>query len=112
MNLHGLSEPAFYREGRLAGHMPWMLRNRYIAAVSNRSRGKQPFRTSKGYIGLGPIASQKGDIIALLAGAQVPFVLRPDGSGAFSLVGEAYVHGIMDGEAAGKDAWTETFTLR
>jgi hypothetical protein len=29
----------------------------------------------------------------------VPFILREDKDGFFMLVGECYVHGIMDGEA-------------
>jgi hypothetical protein len=53
-------------------------------------------------MGLGPISMKEGDLVYVLAGGQVPFILRrtntllPD---QFSLVGESYLHGIMDGEA-------------
>lgn len=53
------------------------------------------------WIGLAPMAAQVGDIIVVLYGCSVPVVLRPQKSGGsfFQLVGECYVHGIMDGEA-------------
>lgn len=40
----------------------------------------------------------QGDKIAIIAGSQVPFVLRPRDKDQFSVVSEAYVDGIMDGE--------------
>jgi hypothetical protein len=40
-----------------------------------------------------------GDEIALLFGLSAPFVVRQQGSTDFKLVGECFVHGIMDGEA-------------
>lgn len=62
------------------------------------------FRTDNGLLGLGPQSLRPGDHIFVLLGARVPFVLRPldlpgDGSSYYTLVGEAYVHGIMQGEA-------------
>ena len=41
-----------------------------------------------------------GDVVALIKGSQVPFVLRRRTSGTYQLISEAYVDGIMDGEAA------------
>lgn len=51
--------------------------------------------------------AKAGDIIAVAAGAKVPLLLRSAGehehSGVirkmYSIVGTAYVHGLMDGEA-------------
>lgn len=71
------------------------------------------FVTEKGYIGLGPGRCKTGDVVAVLAGADVPFVLEPRAASrnnACSLVGEAYVHGFMHGEAvrsieAGESDW-------
>jgi len=40
-----------------------------------------------------------GDEVWVIAGADVPMVLRQRGGGKWSLVGECYVHGIMKGEA-------------
>lgn len=54
--------------------------------------------TQKQYLGLTSEHVQAGDIIAILVGGQLPFVLRKVHS-HYILIGEAYVHGIMDGEA-------------
>ena len=66
--------------------------------IANRSL----FVTSLGFIGLGSDSVQPGDILCMVAGAQMPLVLRvyPKGDHVFEFCGEAYVHGLMDGEAA------------
>ncbi|KAK1657553.1 heterokaryon incompatibility protein-domain-containing protein [Colletotrichum godetiae] len=56
------------------------------------------FITDEGYIGLGKLSSRVGDEVWVLAGGKVPYVMRPREDGKrFSLVGDAYVHGLMDG---------------
>jgi Heterokaryon incompatibility protein (HET) len=61
--------------------------------------GRRIFVSEKGYLGTGVEAVKAGDLIYLVAGADVPYVLRPvvGKEHTFTLVGEAYVHGIMDG---------------
>lgn len=67
--------------------------------------------TKKGYLGLGPASMLVRDLICVLKGAEVPFVLRETGEVVRRskslwkkeqllciLVGECYVHGIMDGQ--------------
>jgi Heterokaryon incompatibility protein (HET) len=54
--------------------------------------------TTKGYLGLAPPETKTGDLICILYGGQLPFVLRGAGT-RFELIGEVYVHGIMGGEA-------------
>lgn len=45
--------------------------------------------TASGFMGRVPLAAQKGDIIAVLAGGKVPFVLREAGRrGLYSVVGD------------------------
>jgi hypothetical protein len=54
------------------------------------------------WLGLAPMDAQVGDKIVLLGGGKVPYIVRPkDGAeiGCYELIGDAYVHGIMDGEA-------------
>ena len=77
-----------------------------VAAVANQ---RKFFLTKKGFFGLGPGAMRKGDWVAVLLGADVPFILReidaelrppnepfaPDVR--FQLVGECYVEGLMTG---------------
>lgn len=62
------------------------------------------FITSCGYIGSGPDTMLEGDKIALVRGIPVPMLLRDaeDGSGRYTVVGPAFVHGLMRGEDWGK----------
>ena len=53
--------------------------------------------TRKGYVGLAHAQSEIGDMICVLEGCTVPMILRPCNRG-FRLVGDAYVHGVMNGE--------------
>lgn len=46
-----------------------------------------------------PHDSKVGDRICIFKGGSVPFVVRENVSGYYQLVGECYIHGIMDGEA-------------
>ena len=76
--------------------------NNYVAllnAIGVNSAGKNLCVTAGGYLGYVSSRSQIGDKICILFGSAVPFILREDKDGFFMLVGECYVHGIMDGEA-------------
>ncbi|KAF8861718.1 hypothetical protein BDZ45DRAFT_671772 [Acephala macrosclerotiorum] len=56
------------------------------------------FRTKRNYLGIAAESLKKGDAVWVLAGAAVPLVLRPAKDGGWKLVGEAYIHEIMNGE--------------
>jgi hypothetical protein len=57
-------------------------------------------RTRQGYVGKALTQYAKvGDKIALVRGGQLPLILRATPHGEWNLVGECYVHGIMNGEA-------------
>jgi hypothetical protein len=65
------------------------------------------FLTEDGYFGLGPVEMEADDVVCVLYGGKVPFILRAiDGTCdvcdndqlCYRLVGFAYLHGIMDGE--------------
>jgi hypothetical protein len=59
--------------------------------------------TECGYLGPVPEGTREGDSVCILLGAGVPFVLRFD-DGYWRLVGEAYIYGLMRGEAlSGED---------
>jgi hypothetical protein len=58
---------------------------------------RRVFTTVKGFLGLGSRTLTSGDRICILLGCPVPVILRPDG-GQYRLIGECYVHGIMNGE--------------
>lgn len=48
-----------------------------------------------------PMASCLGDHVCLVQGAPCPFILRAHEDGGYVLLGDAYVHGIMQGEGLG-----------
>jgi hypothetical protein len=76
--------------------------------------GRKFFITRGGYMGMGPFGMEREDMVYLVEGATVPLILRGDervfiGDGLqfpfqaqskdqFQFIGDAYVHGIMDGE--------------
>lgn len=79
----------------------------YEQSLRSRLGQKSFFTTKNGFFGTCVPASQEGDIIAILFGSPVPFVLRPgplsvevDGieRSVHWLIGASYVGGIMNGE--------------
>jgi hypothetical protein len=82
--------------------------------------GRRLFVTHNAYVGLAREEVKVGDLVTILMGGDIPFLLRErTEESTFQFVGEAYVHGVMYGEAIdgcegeekGK-ARTEMFTLR
>ena len=66
--------------------------------------------TQKGYLGLGPISTETGDWICVFPTAEKPHILRNvDTRGRHLLVGETYVHGLMNGEL--RSSAMQTITL-
>jgi hypothetical protein len=69
--------------------------------------------TTKGYMGFVPSNSEEGDVIVLMPGGKVPYVLHPvpevdnhnkvdsrsNGPRHYRVLGDAYIQGIMHGEA-------------
>jgi hypothetical protein len=55
--------------------------------------------TRKGYIGTAPYETNPGDAVCILRGSSLPVILRPSNQSV--VIGAAYVHGIMYGEAIG-----------
>lgn len=72
----------------------------FQTSMKEVSQGRRVILTTGNFLGMGPRSTREGDQVWVLKGTNVPFVLRPLSDGQFSLVGEAYVHGIMYGEAA------------
>lgn len=61
-------------------------------------KNRRAIVSREGLQGIGHANTRPGDVICVLLGVQVPFILRPIEQG-WSLVGECLVGGIMDGEA-------------
>ncbi|RDW79831.1 hypothetical protein BP6252_04469 [Coleophoma cylindrospora] len=102
-------------------------KNSFHYALESATSSRSFFVTEKGYMGTGPSSIQQGDYVCVLLGSSVPFILRqspepricvserlrvlvtdPAGklpaltcsqthSRCYSLIGDAYLHGIMDG---------------
>ena len=70
------------------------------------------FLTESGLIGLGLVETEEGDFICVLYGGNRPYILRRiDQRKKFQFIGEAYVHGIMYGEAVPEGVEDEEVTL-
>ncbi|MCJ1444603.1 MAG: hypothetical protein MMC23_005105 [Stictis urceolatum] len=109
------------RRRTLSAHLRYASDRRFRDLVVASATNRVLFTTTNGYIGMGVKGTSAGDIIAVLSGAKTPLILRkteltdrryldkkPPRSPltnlknytvVASVVGEAYVHGIMNGEA-------------
>jgi hypothetical protein len=88
-NLDTLSE----QEGRL-------LSKRAMEAMGRKAWKRQFALSEMGFMAQVPDDAKEGDMIAVFAGAKVAYLLRSQGPDCiFKLVGEAYVHGMMDDKA-------------
>ncbi|KAI0194632.1 heterokaryon incompatibility protein-domain-containing protein [Astrocystis sublimbata] len=68
--------------------------------------------TKKGYMGMVPPLTQVGDVVTIVHGGDAPYLVRPEtdlvvaekiGVLRCKLVGECYMHGMMDGEMVGPE---------
>jgi hypothetical protein len=85
------------------------------AAICSATIRRTFFIIGKGYIGLGPVKTRRGDHLCILMGGQTSFILRQSGYrklsvrrlerdveikwNCFEVIGDCYTHGLMDGEA-------------
>lgn len=67
--------------------------------VTSHAQHLRPFLSKNHFFGIGAEDMQPGDCLWVVAGCRVPLVLRESSTGAFRIVGGAYVHGFMNGEA-------------
>jgi hypothetical protein len=79
-------------------HKPEKLDKTGIYRMEHLSMWRKLFTTDHGYLGNSAASLEMGGEIWALAGASVPLLLRPVVTG-YRLIAEAYVHGIMHGEA-------------
>ncbi|KAL8366142.1 hypothetical protein RB595_004760 [Gaeumannomyces hyphopodioides] len=90
--------------------------SQFCSAVDSMGARRRLFITLNGYFGFGPDSLNEGDVVCVLSGADLPFVLRPVSQDSenteqlrlnelpqvdhYLLVGECYIEGLMNGEAA------------
>ncbi|KAH7359733.1 heterokaryon incompatibility protein-domain-containing protein [Pyrenochaeta sp. MPI-SDFR-AT-0127] len=63
-------------------------------------------RTKGGFIGIAPELASAGDSVGVFEGGKVPLLLRPKGDD-WELIGDSYVHGIMEQEAFSQEKCKE-----
>jgi hypothetical protein len=62
-----------------------------------RKKARRLMVTEEGCVGMAPCRARPGDVLAILYGCSIPLVLRSAGA-AWSVIGEGYAHGFMNGE--------------
>lgn len=100
-----VADPEWMKAIEFAAGFDW------IRHVNRMMVKRKAFRTIDGMMGICPETAQAGDEVVILPGGDVPLILRHiksserelnrrvESSEKWSLIGESYVHGIMDGEA-------------
>jgi hypothetical protein len=90
---------------------------RFNSVVGSFNSKRQFCITENRYIGMVPPGTQLGDRVCILLGTDTPFVIRkapePDEELlSYQLVGDCYVHGLMDGEGLDSPGTEEHIILR
>jgi hypothetical protein len=70
----------------------------WYARTLLRLHTRRAFLTSTGYVGVGPLDTRVGDEVCVFIGGNAMYLVRAEENDLHSLVGEAYVHGVMYGE--------------
>lgn len=86
-----------------AGQLDWAKAHSFWISMVSSGRGRAFAITRRGLYCIVPRVSRPGDICCIIYGSAVPFIVRPptpEDPRPMRLVGEAYVHGVMRGEAA------------
>jgi hypothetical protein len=73
----------------------------FEASFSEWTQGRQFAITHGGLMGWVPLAARVGDQVGLFAGCRIPYVLRKREARGHGIVGDAYLHGAMNGEGEG-----------
>ena len=69
----------------------------FIVQLRQNTANRAFFTTKEGNMGLVPRRTETGDRVCIVLGCQSPLVLRTNEVGIYTVVGECYLDGIMDG---------------
>lgn len=89
-------EPEYERLQSLVG--PHVRSPQFDMDMQLSCNGRKIFSTFSGYIGIGDVTLEPGDLVCVFLGGRTPFIIRPVGE-KYKFVGECYLHGIMQGGA-------------
>ncbi|KAI8941232.1 hypothetical protein NX059_002467 [Plenodomus lindquistii] len=67
--------------------------------VEDKCLGRAFFSTIQGHVGIGPSETQEHHVVAALLGGRMLNILEPLGDDRYTLIGECFVHGMMNGQA-------------
>ncbi|KAH9204255.1 heterokaryon incompatibility protein-domain-containing protein [Leptodontidium sp. 2 PMI_412] len=84
----------------------------FSTAMALACAGRPYIATSEQLLGLGCPGIQAGDVVVVLYGCTVPYVMRPRRDGSMEFVGDCYVHGLMNGEELLRDERNEDEMFR
>ena len=87
----------------IGGQVSYSAEAKVMWSALRSSMGRRLAWTGKGYLALMPADAAVGDLVVLLKGGKMPFILRPQAA-SMRLLGPSYVHGIMGGELMDEDA--------
>lgn len=97
-------------QGKVEKEKEIMPTKKYCLEMCYRLKNRRLFLSSSGHLGVASLSVQDGDQICVFPGAEVLYVLRKQDKG-YILLGEAYLHGMMDGEAVLADTSLENFVI-
>ncbi|KAH8892325.1 hypothetical protein GQ53DRAFT_864260 [Thozetella sp. PMI_491] len=83
----------------------------FIGAHGKWCYHRRFYRSMAGRYGWAVDGTKHGDVVALFYGCSYPFILRPQGSNRYRIIGDCYIHGLMDGEGLGNGYTEEEFTI-
>ncbi|EEU41739.1 uncharacterized protein NECHADRAFT_87764 [Fusarium vanettenii 77-13-4] len=82
----------------------------FLDAVTTACVGRCLFSTGSHMGGVGPLDTRPGDMVCIIYGAAVPFVIRPyEDKQWYTLVGECYVQHLMHGGVIGDERYKGTW---
>lgn len=91
----------------------WQPTMLFRSLVSWKMRGRKLVSTTKKrLLGLASSSVEPGDQIWIFRGAKVPYVVRKMPDGMYEFMGEAYLYGLMNGEALFAEHEEETIVLQ
>lgn len=82
----------------------------FLVGMDGSMVNRRIYLSSRGHLANGPMWAEVSGKIAILDGCPCPVVLRQNREepSCFTLVGSAYVHGVMYGECMGEETvWEE-----
>lgn len=78
---------------------------RTLTALQATTLFRRLLMTEQVYIGMAPTEARKRDSVCLwLLGCRVPVLLRKREEGGYELIGDVYIHGIMDRQTLSEES--------